>query len=65
MTGAAWPRKAPSSTAPPKSSLRLALSFSPNYREQWPIANLYPLLIHLNLFGTSYLSNILNTIQRF
>jgi fructosamine-3-kinase len=39
--------------------------FPPNYREQRPIANLYPLLIHLNLFGHSYLSNILNTIQRF
>ena len=24
---------------------------SSNYREQWEIANLYPLLIHLNLFG--------------
>ena len=22
-----------------------------NYREQWEICNLYPLLIHLNLFG--------------
>ncbi|MBS1662044.1 MAG: fructosamine kinase family protein [Bacteroidetes bacterium] len=37
----------------------------PNYREQWEICNLYPLLIHLNLFGKSYLANILNTIQRF
>ncbi len=35
------------------------------YREQWEIANLYPLLIHLNLFGMGYLSNILHTIQRF
>lgn len=36
-----------------------------NYRQQWTIANLYPLLIHLNLFGTSYLPNILHTIQTF
>ena len=36
-----------------------------NYRQQWTIANLYPLLIHLNLFGRSYLPNILHTIQSF
>lgn len=36
-----------------------------NYRRQWTIANLYPLLIHLNLFGISYLPNILHTIQDF
>jgi fructosamine-3-kinase len=39
--------------------------FPPNYREQWSICNLYPLLIHLNLFGKSYLEDILHTIQRF
>ena len=39
--------------------------FPPNYREQWEICNLYPLLIHLNLFGESYSVNILRTIQRF
>jgi len=39
--------------------------FPPNHREQWDICNLYPLLIHLNLFGKSYLANILRTIQRF
>jgi len=39
--------------------------FPPNYREQWDICNLYPLLIHLNLFGESYLRNILHTIQQF
>jgi fructosamine-3-kinase len=36
-----------------------------NCREQWAVANLYPLLIHLNLFGHSYLSNILHTIRGF
>ena len=36
-----------------------------NYREQWEIASLYPLLIHLNLFGSSYLRSILEIIRRF
>jgi fructosamine-3-kinase len=39
--------------------------FPSNYREQWEICNLYPLLIHLNLFGKSYQGSILHTIQRF
>lgn len=39
--------------------------FPANYREQWDICNLYPLLIHLNLSGKSYQSAILRTIQRF
>jgi len=37
----------------------------PGYREQWEIANLYPLLIHLNLFGTGYLADIVHTVRRF
>jgi protein-ribulosamine 3-kinase len=37
----------------------------PGYQQQWVICNLYPLLIHLNLFGHAYLPNILTTIQRF
>jgi len=36
-----------------------------NYRQQWEVCNLYPLLIHLNLFGKSYLANILNTIRQY
>jgi protein-ribulosamine 3-kinase len=39
--------------------------FPKNYLQQWEIANLYPLLIHLNLFGLSYKGNILHTIRRF
>lgn len=35
-----------------------------NYREQWEICNLYPLLIHLNLFGKSYLADITNTLKK-
>jgi len=36
-----------------------------NFRQQWDICNLYPLLIHLNLFGKSYLSDILYTIRQY
>lgn len=36
-----------------------------NDRQQWEVCNLYPLLIHLNLFGKSYLADILHTIRRY
>jgi fructosamine-3-kinase len=36
-----------------------------NFHERVPIYNLYPLLVHLNLFGESYLSSIEQTLQRF
>jgi fructosamine-3-kinase len=36
-----------------------------NYREQWEVANLYPLLIHLNLFGSSYLHDIAAILKRY
>lgn len=36
-----------------------------NYRQQWELCNLYPLLIHLNLFGKSYLADIVRTIRRY
>ena len=36
-----------------------------NYQQQWAVCNLYPLLIHLNLFGKSYLADILHTIRRY
>jgi fructosamine-3-kinase len=39
--------------------------FPKNYEEQWRICNLYPLLIHLNLFGSGYLSQIENVIRQF
>jgi protein-ribulosamine 3-kinase len=39
--------------------------FAPNYHEQWEVCNLYPLLIHLNLFGESYKAGILHTISRY
>jgi protein-ribulosamine 3-kinase len=36
-----------------------------NYKEQWEISNLYPLLVHLNLFGSSYLGSITSVTNRF
>ena len=36
-----------------------------NYKEQWEICNLYPLLIHLILFGRSYLSQIETILHRY
>ncbi|RYZ00355.1 MAG: hypothetical protein EOO11_01980 [Chitinophagaceae bacterium] len=37
----------------------------PNHREQWDVANLYPLLIHLLLFGRSYLHPIDETLAAY
>ncbi len=49
--------------------------FYSGYNETWPLEsgwkerldlyNLYPLLIHLNLFGSGYLGPIINTLKRF
>ncbi|MDB5207603.1 MAG: fructosamine kinase family protein [Flavisolibacter sp.] len=39
--------------------------FPANYKEQWAVCNLYPLLIHLYLFGRSYLPQIEQTLIRF
>ena len=39
--------------------------FPDNYKEQWDICNLYPLLVHLFLFGKSYLLQIEQTLDRF
>ena len=39
--------------------------FPSNYKEQWKICNLYPLLIHLYLFGRNYLSQIEQTLEEF
>ena len=39
--------------------------FPARHEEQWQICNLYPLLIHLFLFGSSYLHPIKQTLSRF
>lgn len=36
-----------------------------NYKDQWDVCNLYPLLIHLHLFGSSYLRQIERILNRF
>lgn len=36
-----------------------------NHKEQWQICNLYPLLIHLYLFGAGYLLQIERTLKQF
>ena len=36
-----------------------------NYKEQWKVCNLYPLLIHLLLFGKTYLRSIEDTLHEF
>jgi len=40
-------------------------AFPKNYKEQWQVCNLYPLLIHLFLFGSSYLRQIEATLDGF
>lgn len=39
--------------------------FPHNYYEQWDTCNLYPLLIHLNLFGVAYLGQIESILKPF
>jgi protein-ribulosamine 3-kinase len=36
-----------------------------NYQQQWEVCNLYPLLIHLFLFGSGYRSQIEHTLSKF
>ncbi len=37
----------------------------PNFEERAKLYNLYPLLVHLNLFGTSYLRSIQSVLKKF
>jgi protein-ribulosamine 3-kinase len=37
----------------------------PGWKERLPLFNLYPLLVHVNLFGKSYLSRVDSIIQRY
>ena len=39
--------------------------FPDNYKMQWPVCNLYPLLIHVFLFGRAYLSQVDDILKRF
>ncbi|RYY60153.1 MAG: hypothetical protein EOO12_15540 [Chitinophagaceae bacterium] len=42
-----------------------AYPLPPRYREQWELTNLYPLLVHLFLFGSSYYPAIERALRRF
>jgi fructosamine-3-kinase len=39
--------------------------FPSNYEEQWQVCNLYPLLIHVLLFGSSYVRQVETILKRF
>lgn len=36
-----------------------------NYRQQWDVCNLYPLLIHVNLFGGNYMHDVQAILRSF
>ncbi len=37
----------------------------PGFEERWEVYNLYPLLVHVNLFGESYASQVVSILRRF
>lgn len=41
------------------------LPLEPGFESRIAVYNLYPLLVHLNLFGTAYLPGIEKTLNRF
>ncbi|MFY0655085.1 MAG: fructosamine kinase family protein [Cyclobacteriaceae bacterium] len=46
-------------------SYQNSFPLEPEYESRVELFNLYPLLVHLNLFGSSYLSGILSTLRRY
>ncbi|MEZ4777511.1 MAG: fructosamine kinase family protein [Bacteroidia bacterium] len=38
---------------------------SPGYRDRFDLYNLYPLLVHVNLFGGGYIASVENILRRF
>ncbi|MTI22662.1 ketosamine-3-kinase [Fulvivirga sp. RKSG066] len=38
---------------------------SPGYQERFDIFNLYPLLVHVNLFGGGYYNQVMHTLKRY
>lgn len=46
-------------------SYELNFPLSPGFSERKDLYNLYPLLVHVNLFGPSYLAGINQTLSRF
>ena len=47
------------------SSYDEEFALEPGFRERVPIHNLYPLLVHVNLFGGGYLGQFKSTLRRF
>lgn len=47
------------------ASYQDAFPMETGWRERMDVYNLYPLLIHLNLFGSGYLSSILSVLKKF
>ena len=41
------------------------LPLAPDYRERFEIYSLYPLLVHLNLFGEGYRARVVSIVDRF
>ena len=42
-----------------------AFPLEPGWRERVPLHQLYPLLVHLNLFGASYVNPLRSAIDRY
>jgi protein-ribulosamine 3-kinase len=38
---------------------------SPGFEERFEICNLYPLMVHVNLFGSGYISQVRNILKRY
>lgn len=36
-----------------------------NYRDRFDVYNLYPLMVHVNLFGSSYLRSVSQILKRY
>lgn len=47
------------------SAYEEAFPLDPGYKDRKDIYNIYPLMVHVNLFGTSYLSGVERTLRRF
>jgi len=42
-----------------------AFPMDPGWRQRTDIFNLYPLLVHVNLFGHSYVSKVIDILRRY
>ena len=42
-----------------------AYPLAPGHEERRPLYQLYPLLVHVNLFGSSYVSQVARIVHRY